>query len=138
MRSCCRTLYMSDLPFRSNIAPPNRDDAIVASCGVVGGMQHAGDRARYRGSPNGDAAIHENDKLLMILSQYKRMIFGPCSEKLDIGQLSLFAIRAQAARGAANDDVTGARLPDGAEGRAKRPARRNRASFRSIYRASMS
>ncbi|OIM88916.1 IS66 family transposase, partial [Bradyrhizobium elkanii] len=73
-----------------------------------------------------DAAIQENDKLLMILSQYKRMIFGPRSETLDIGQLSLFTISAQAARAAANDDVAGGRLPDGAEGRGKRPARRNR------------
>ncbi|MGF6313341.1 transposase [Bradyrhizobium sp. i1.8.4] len=73
-----------------------------------------------------DAAIQENDKLLMILSQYKRTIFGPRSETLDLGQLSLFTITAQAARAAANDDVTGGRLPDGAEGRGKRPARRNR------------
>lgn len=84
-----------------------------------------------------DAAVQENDKLLMILSQYKRTIFGPRSETLDPGQLSLFTITAEAAR-AANDDVTGARLPDGAEGRGKRPARRNRGSFRSICRASMS
>ena len=27
-----------------------------------------------------DAAVQENDKLLMILSQYKRTIFGPRSE----------------------------------------------------------
>lgn len=74
-----------------------------------------------------NAAIQENDKLLMILSQYKRTIFGPRSETLDIGQLSLFTIRTQAARAAASDDVTaGGRLPDGAEGRGKRPARRNR------------
>ncbi|MGF6425617.1 IS66 family transposase zinc-finger binding domain-containing protein [Bradyrhizobium elkanii] len=73
-----------------------------------------------------DAAILENDKLLMILSQSKRTIFGPRSETLDIGQLSFFAITAQAARAAANDDVTGGRLPDGAQGRGKRPARRNR------------
>ena len=59
-----------------------------------------------------DAAIQENDKHLMILSQYKRTIFGPRSETLDIGQLSLFTIRAQAARAAANDDVTGGRLPE--------------------------
>ncbi|WP_244486026.1 IS66 family transposase zinc-finger binding domain-containing protein [Bradyrhizobium viridifuturi] len=73
-----------------------------------------------------DAAIQENDKLLMILSQYKRAIFGARSKTLDIGQLSLYTISAQAARAAANDDVIGGRLPDGAEGRGKRPARRNR------------
>lgn len=84
-----------------------------------------------------DAAVQENDKLLMILSQYKRTIFGPRSETLDPGQLSLFTITAEAAR-AANDDVTGGRLPDGAEGRGKRPARRSRGSSRSICRASMS
>ncbi|WP_244485432.1 hypothetical protein [Bradyrhizobium tropiciagri] len=83
-----------------------------------------------------DAVIQENDKLLMILSQYKRAIFGARSETLDIGQLSLFTISAQAARAAANDDVIGGRLPDGAEGRGKRPARRNRGSLRSICRAS--
>ncbi|WP_249164006.1 IS66 family transposase [Bradyrhizobium liaoningense] len=62
----------------------------------------------------------------MILSQFKRTIFGPRSETLDRGQLPLFTITAQAARAAANADVTGGRLPDGAEGRGKRPARRNR------------
>ncbi|WP_245475249.1 transposase, partial [Bradyrhizobium sp. Leo121] len=50
-----------------------------------------------------DAAIQENDKLLVILSQYKRTIFGPRSETLDPGQLSLFTITAQAAGPAAND-----------------------------------
>lgn len=72
-----------------------------------------------------DAAVQENDKLLMILSQYKRTIFGPRSETLDPGQLSLF-ITAQAAGAVANDDVTGGKLPDGADGRGKRPARRSR------------
>ncbi|WP_342739958.1 transposase [Bradyrhizobium sp. B117] len=81
------------------------------------------------------AAIQENDKLLVILSQYKRAIFGPRSETQTPGQLSLFV---QAVRAAANDDMIEGRLPDGAEGRGKRPARRNRGSFRSIRRASMS
>lgn len=85
-----------------------------------------------------DAAVQENDKLLMILSQFKRTIFGPRSETLDPGQLPLFTITAQAARAAANDDVTGGRLPDGAEGRGKRPALATGGSFGSIYRASMS
>ncbi|MGY3372008.1 transposase [Bradyrhizobium sp. GM2.4] len=48
------------------------------------------------------------------------------SETLDPRQLPLFAITAQAAGAAANDDVTGDGLPDGAEGRGKRPARPNR------------
>lgn len=78
------------------------------------------------------------DKFLMILSQYKRAIYGPRSETLDPGQLSLFTITAQAGRAAANDDVSGGRLPGEAEGRAKRPARRNRGSFRSICRGSTS
>lgn len=49
------------------------------------------------------------------------MIFGPRSDTLD-RQLSLFTIAAQAAGAAANDDMTGGRLPDGAEGHGKRPA----------------
>ncbi|MGY3530904.1 MULTISPECIES: transposase domain-containing protein [Bradyrhizobium] len=85
-----------------------------------------------------DAAIQENDKLLMILSQYKRTIFGPRSETLDIGQLSLFTIRAQAARAAANGDVTGGGSLT--ERRAVESDRRDASggSFRSICRASMS
>ncbi|MCP2223747.1 transposase [Bradyrhizobium elkanii] len=73
-----------------------------------------------------DAAIQENDKLLVILSQYKRTIFGPRSETLDSGQQSLFTIAAQAASAAGNDDAPGAKLPDRSEARGKQPARRNR------------
>lgn len=36
-----------------------------------------------------DAALQENEKLLLILSQYKRAIFGRRSEKIDPGQLLL-------------------------------------------------
>jgi hypothetical protein len=53
-----------------------------------------------RRSPNATLRSKENDKLLMILSQYKRTIFGPRSETLDPGQLSLFTITTQAARAA--------------------------------------
>lgn len=73
-----------------------------------------------------DAAIQETDKLLVILSQYKRAIFGPRSETLDPGQLSLFTKAAEVTPAAANDDAPVSRRPDGAEGRGKRPARRNR------------
>src|SRR3984893_14192163 len=34
-----------------------------------------------------DAALHENEKLLLILSQYKRALFGRRSEKMDADQL---------------------------------------------------
>jgi transposase len=34
-----------------------------------------------------DAALHENEKLLRILSQYKRALFGRRSEKMDADQL---------------------------------------------------
>jgi transposase len=73
-----------------------------------------------------DAAIQENDKLLLILSQYKRAIFGPRSETLDPGQLSLFTITSQTAAVAANDDAPEGNRPGGADSRSKKPARRNR------------
>jgi transposase len=72
-----------------------------------------------------DAAIQENDKLLAILSQYKRAIFGPRSEALDPGQMSLFTMT-QVASTAANDDGPGAKQPDRPEDRGRQPARRNR------------
>lgn len=92
--------------------------ALSAECSTLSAERDAAIAQR-------DAAVQENDKLLMILSQYKRTVFGPRSETLDPGQLSLF-ITAQAAGAVANDDVTGGRLPDGADGRGKRPARRSR------------
>src|SRR6201985_3977518 len=36
-----------------------------------------------------DAALQENEKLLLILSQYKRALFGRRSEKVDADQLQL-------------------------------------------------
>jgi len=36
-----------------------------------------------------DAALQENEKLLLILSQYKRALFGRRSEKMDADQLQL-------------------------------------------------
>ncbi|SPP93354.1 IS66 family transposase [Bradyrhizobium vignae] len=116
---------MSDLPFdpallrQTVIVLSSRLAALSAECSSLSAERDAAIAQR-------DAAIQENDKLLMILSQYKRTIFGPRSETLDLGQLSLFTITAQAVRAAANDDVTGGRLPDGAEDRGKRPARPNR------------
>ncbi|MGY4281269.1 hypothetical protein ACVWXO_000489 [Bradyrhizobium sp. LM2.7] len=92
--------------------------ALSAECSTLSAERDAAIAQR-------DAAVQENDKLLMILSQYKRTIFGPRSETLVPGQLSLF-ITAQAAGAVANDDVTGGKLPDGADGRGKRPARRSR------------
>lgn len=65
-----------------------------------------------------DAATQEKDKLLVILPQYKRAIFGPRSETL-----SLFVHTVCAA---ANNDMIEGRLPDGTEGRGKRPAWHNR------------
>jgi transposase len=123
MRSCCRTLCMSDLPSdpallrQTVIALSSRLAALSAECGSLSAERDAAIGQR-------DAAIQENDKLLMILSQYKRMIFGPRSETLDLGQLSLFTITTQAARAATNDDVAGGRLPDGAEGSQDRPSLR--------------
>jgi transposase len=38
-----------------------------------------------------DAALQENEKLLLLLSQFKRMLFGRRSEKIDPDQLQLFA-----------------------------------------------
>lgn len=73
-----------------------------------------------------DAAIQENDKLLVILSQYKRTIFGPRSETLDSGQPSLFTITPQAASAVGNDDAPGAKVSDRSEARGKQSARRNR------------
>ena len=116
---------MSDLPSdpallrQTVMALSSRLGELSAECSTLSAERDAAITQR-------DAAVRENDKLLMILSQYKRTIFGPRSETLDPGQLSLFTITAQAARAAANDDVTGGRLPDGAEGRGKRPTRRNR------------
>ncbi|MDH2357556.1 transposase [Bradyrhizobium sp. SSUT112] len=116
---------MSDLPSdpallrQTVIALSSRLAALSAECSSLSAGRDVVIAQR-------DAAIQENDKLLIILSQYKRTIFGPRSETLDLGQLSLFTITAPAAGAAANDDVSGGRLPDGTEGRGKRPARRNR------------
>src|SRR3984893_16708544 len=61
-----------------------------------------------------DAALQENEKLLLILSQYKRALFGRRSEKMDADQLQLLlsgneaSIVAAAANGARNDTKAGA------------------------------
>ena len=52
-----------------------------------------------------DAAVQENEKLLLILSQYKRAIFGRRSEKIDPDQLQLLLSQIeQPAVGAANEN----------------------------------
>jgi transposase len=73
-----------------------------------------------------DAAVQENDKLQLILSQYKRTIFGPRSERVDPGQLSLFSTAAKAAPPAANDDTP---EDERAAGRGRKSARRNRGNL---------
>src|SRR5580658_6205320 len=54
-----------------------------------------------------DAALLENEKLLLILSQYKRALFGRRSEKVDADQLQfLLAGNEQSiVAGAANENV---------------------------------
>ena len=89
---------MSDLPSdpallrQTVMALSSRLAALSEECSTLA-------TERYAAIAQRDAAIQENDKLLMILSQYKRTIFSPRSETLDIGQLSLFTITAQAAPG---------------------------------------
>ena|ERR1700722_18350663 len=79
---------MSDLPSdpallrQTVMALSSRLAALSEECSTLATERDAAIAQR-------DAAIQENDKLLMILSQYKRTIFGPRSETLDIGQLSL-------------------------------------------------
>lgn len=101
---------MSDLPSdpaqlrQTVMALSSRLAALSAECSTLSAERDAAIAQR-------DAAIQENDKLLVILSQYKRAIFGPRSETQTPGQLSLFV---QAVRAAANDDMIEGRLPDGA------------------------
>jgi hypothetical protein len=54
-----------------------------------------------------DAALQENEKLLLILSQYKRALFGRRSEKVDADQLQLLLSGNEAAilAGAANENA---------------------------------
>jgi transposase len=67
------------------MALSSRLAALSAECGTLAAERDAAIAQR-------DAPVLENDKLLIILSQYKRTIFGPRSETLDPGQLSLFTI----------------------------------------------
>jgi transposase len=74
-----------------------------------------------------DAALEENEKLLLILSQYKRAIFGRRSEKIDPEQLQLLlsqsgqpAIEAANENNAQNAGGPGADK-DGAPGMTARP-----------------
>jgi Transposase C of IS166 homeodomain len=54
-----------------------------------------------------DAALQENEKLLLILSQYKRPLFGRRSEKMDADQLQLLLSGNEASivAGAANENA---------------------------------
>jgi transposase len=54
-----------------------------------------------------DAALQENEKLLLILSQYKRALFGRRSEKMDADQLQLLLSGNEASivAGAANENA---------------------------------
>jgi transposase len=68
--------------------------------------------------------LQENEKLLLILSQYKRALFGRRSEKMDADQLQLLLSEASIVAGAANENVAA----DGAgndtkAGAADKPAR---------------
>jgi transposase len=51
-----------------------------------------------------DATLHENEKLLLLLSQFKRMLFGRRSEKVDPDQLQLLPSEVEGAGGAANEN----------------------------------
>ena len=54
-----------------------------------------------------DSALQENEKLLLILSQYKRALFGRRSEKMDADQLQLLLSgnEASVVAGAANENA---------------------------------
>jgi transposase len=91
-----------------------------------------------------DAALQENEKLLLILSQYKRALFGRRSEKIDADQLQflLSGNEHSIVAGAANENAAA----DGAgnDTKAAHPTiRRGRvpiaiaACYRSICRALM-
>jgi transposase len=74
-----------------------------------------------------DAALQENEKLLLILSQYKRALFGRRSEKMDADQLQflLSGNEASIVAGAANEnaaaDGTGNDTKAGAPDKPARP-----------------
>src|ERR1700730_8450700 len=65
-----------------------------------------------------DAVLQENEKLLLLLSQFKRMLFGRRSEKVDPDQLQLLPPEAGCAAGAANENEA----PGKAEGDDKHAA----------------
>jgi transposase len=78
-----------------------------------------------------DATLQENEKLLLLLSQFKRMLFGRRSEKVDPDQLQLLPSEAGCAGGPANEnDAPGQAEGDdkhAASGKPSRPsANRNR------------
>jgi transposase len=72
-----------------------------------------------------DAALLENEKLLFILAEFKRALFGRRSEKLDPDQLQLILDTAAAAAGEASDKPE-APAATGASKKPRKPAERNR------------
>jgi transposase len=78
-----------------------------------------------------DATLQENEKLLLLLYQFKRMLYGRRSEKVDPDQLQLLPSEVEGAGGAANEiDAPGHAEGDdkhAASGKTSRPsANRNR------------
>jgi hypothetical protein len=76
-----------------------------------------------------DAALQENEKLLLLLSQFKRMLFGRRSEKVDPDQLTLLPSEGEGAGDAANENDAPEQGDDkrAALGKVSRPsANRNR------------
>ena len=65
-----------------------------------------------------EATLQENEKLLLLLSQFKRMLFGRRSEKVDPDQLHLLLSEAESGVAAANENEA----PGQADGDDKRAA----------------
>ena len=87
-----------------------------------------------------DAALQENEKLLLILSQYKRALFGRRSEKMDADQLQLLLSGNEASivAGAANENAAADGKPAHPTNRRGRVPTAIAACCRSICRGSMS
>lgn len=75
-----------------------------------------------------DAALLENEKLLFILAEFKRALFGRRSEKLDPDQLKLILDMAETAAAATGEACGGQETPASATASKKprKPAERNR------------
>src|ERR1700751_1730845 len=82
---------------------------LIETMSIVGKVST--EKVALGGEPNvpiaqRDAALQENEKLLLILSQYKRALFGRRSEKMDADQLQLLLSGNEASivAGAANEN----------------------------------